>query len=524
MTIRERWILLALTVLTVLAHFINLGLMPLFADEAIRASVAFEMMQHKNYIVPTIWGEFYYKKPPLYNWIIIAFFNAFDSYSEFVFRLPSVVPLMLFGATIWWVSRKRIGERAAILAAFGFVLSGRLLTRDSMLGHIDIAYSLVTFIGFYAVFHYWKRSEYFKLFMVSYLLAAAGVLMKGLPSFLFQGLTLLAWFSYKRDFRKLFSWQHFAGIGLFLFIVCGYFYWYSRYNSLEEYFFQLYDQSSQRTVIDRKWYESLLNILTFPFENLGHLFPTSLFLLFAFRKGIARHWLKNDFTAFTLITLAVNILPYWLSPGYYPRYLFMLYPLAFILGCEAFYAYSERTPKLRNIVLSVFLVAGCAILLSLLAVFFIEDVRTLEHAIPASIVLLLATALVLYLWFRQPAHRIYWSLFFVVLFRLGFDFFVIPYRVYVEKGQRIDRKYHSQQIVEITKGEPLKHKTGTPLFTEYAFYLGVGKGAIMHPEAMKPGTFYLADANAVKDLNVDVFYKFHLGYKEYDIVLVKLRE
>ena len=112
--------------------------MPLFGDEAIRGTVAFEMIKSDNYIVPTIWGDFYYRKPPLYNWLIVAAFEATGSYSEFVLRLPSVIPLLFFIPVIYWVSHKEIGQRAAWLAGFAFVLSGRMITRDSMLGHIDI--------------------------------------------------------------------------------------------------------------------------------------------------------------------------------------------------------------------------------------------------------------------------------------------------------------------------------------------------------------------------------------------------
>jgi hypothetical protein len=144
---REIGIVSILTFVAIIAHLLNLGVTPLMADEAIRANVAWEMIASKNYIVPTMWGDFYYRKPPLYNWVIIGFFQAFNSYSEFVFRLPSVIPLFILSFATWFVSRNHIGERAAAIAAFGFLLSGRLLTRDSLLGHIDIAFSLVTFIG-----------------------------------------------------------------------------------------------------------------------------------------------------------------------------------------------------------------------------------------------------------------------------------------------------------------------------------------------------------------------------------------
>ena len=88
------WITL---LLLIPALFINLGLSPLIHDEAIRGVVAFEMNQSGNLVVPTINGEHYYNKPPLYNWILLGFFNVFNQYSEFVLRLPSVISLLIFG-------------------------------------------------------------------------------------------------------------------------------------------------------------------------------------------------------------------------------------------------------------------------------------------------------------------------------------------------------------------------------------------------------------------------------------------
>ena len=82
-------------------------MLPLFADEPTRALVAIEMMFSDNYWVPTIQGEFYYNKPPLYNWIIAGLFTVTGSMSEFIFRLPSVIPLLLFGLTIFlWTKKK----------------------------------------------------------------------------------------------------------------------------------------------------------------------------------------------------------------------------------------------------------------------------------------------------------------------------------------------------------------------------------------------------------------------------------
>jgi len=526
-TQREKWIVLILGLAAIIAHLINLGLMPLMADEAIRATVAWEMIVSKNYIVPTIWGEFYYRKPPLYNWIIIGFFQVFHSYSEFVFRLPSVIPLFLLSFATWFVSRKHIGERAGAIAAFGFLLSGRLLTRDSMLGHIDLAFSLVTFIGFFTVYYFHKRQNFWALFLISYALAAAGVLMKGLPSFLFQGFTLGVWFIYMRDWKKLFSLSHFVGIGFFVAIVGGYFYAYSQLNSLETYFDELYGQAAMRTVVDKPWYEGVLNIFTFPFENFGHLFPSSLILLFMFRKGIIKRWMQNDFMAFVLLTLAINVLPYWLSPGYYPRYLFMLYPLVFILGAESFVKYSVQRNWLIKTVEIVFLILGIAQGLGYFGVFFLDELRDLSYLTIGALVMVGLSAVVVYLWFKQPQWRIYWAFAFIISFRIGFDLYVIPYRMIDDGSSPPARKEMAELLLQNMKEDrPIKVFDQAPIYKEHAFYLGVARNQIIEKTVeLNPGYYYLVDDNRMKQVKeFESIHSHKMYYKDYDTHLCVIKE
>ena len=346
-----------------------------------------------------------------------------------------------------------------------------------------------------------------------------------MPSFLFQGFTLVAWFAWKRDFKRLFSLPNFVGIAVFAGLVGGYFWLYSQQNSLEDYFLELWDQSSQRTVIDKKWYEGIVNIFTFPFENFGHLFPTSLLLLFMFRRGVIRHWLKDDFTAFTVITIAVNVIPYWLSPGYYPRYLFMLYPMVFILGCKEFVEFAEHRLKLRNVMEWIMFGLGCVLIPALMAAPFLPVVKDLWHVWFSAALLLMAVGGLLWLWFRHRELRIWWFFGFLVLFRIGFDLYVLPYRVADEEDKYQRRQIHSERMVEITGDAEMKILWKTPLFIDYAYYLGVGKGEMMSRDKKpRPGVYYVTETKYMKNHDFESFYHFDLGYREYVIHLVKLRD
>jgi len=64
------------------ALLINLGLMTFIDDEGIRTLVALEMKLSGNYITPTLHGEFYYNKPPLFNWILLGYFKLLGQINE----------------------------------------------------------------------------------------------------------------------------------------------------------------------------------------------------------------------------------------------------------------------------------------------------------------------------------------------------------------------------------------------------------------------------------------------------------
>ena len=72
-----------LVVIGLIAYLVNLGLLPLFADEPTRAVVALEMIFSGNYWVPKINDGYYFSKPPLYNWIIAGTFLITGNMSEF---------------------------------------------------------------------------------------------------------------------------------------------------------------------------------------------------------------------------------------------------------------------------------------------------------------------------------------------------------------------------------------------------------------------------------------------------------
>ena len=91
-----------LFILGAVALFLNLGLEPLHFEEPRRAIVALEMELTGNWWVPKINGEYYYNKPPVYNWLLIGLYKVFG-YEEWCTSgvEGEAIPFALFVDICW---------------------------------------------------------------------------------------------------------------------------------------------------------------------------------------------------------------------------------------------------------------------------------------------------------------------------------------------------------------------------------------------------------------------------------------
>ncbi len=444
-----------LLLLALPVFLINLGLLPLFADEPTRAIVALEMILNKNAFVPNIGGEYYYNKPPLYNWILAGIYLITGNFSEFSTRLPAVIPMFLFALSIYyWVNKFLNDKKIAALSGILFLVNGRMLIYDSMLGHIDIFYSWLTFNSFMFIYHFYARKQWFLLFFVSYLITAITFLSKGMPSIVFQGFTLIALFTYSKNFKKLFSWQHILCGLMCLGIIGLYFLNYQRFNpNLQDYFNTIWDQSSRRTGVKTGFLKTILYILQFPFEHLFHLFPASLLILFCLHKKFWKGLFNNPFLKYCAIIFLANIWVYWLSPETRPRYLMMLYPLIFIIWAHAFYTYRDMLKINGKIFKVVLFVLALLVTLALPTAFFFK----LESIIPFLYLkitfLIIACGVLSYLIYKFKSEYIIPFIALLLMLRLAFSWFVLPHRL--NNLPELSYKKAAIEVGQISKGNPL---------------------------------------------------------------------
>lgn len=327
-SISNRSLFLFALLLLPAAFGVHLGLMPFIGDEAIRALVALEMKLSGNYLVPTLNGAAYFNKPPLYNWFLLVAFRLYGAFSEWPSRLTTLFFLGSFALTVYWAVKPHLGRPAAALSALMLVTSGRILFYDSMLGLIDTCFSWVVYLNWMLLYYFGQRGKWTRMFVASYLLAAAAFLLKGLPAAVFQAISLpLALYLHGAWRSQFFSRRHLTGIVAGAAVVLLYYGAYARYQSLETAFAILFEQSLQRTATHHGLGATILHLFTFPFEQLYHFLPWSLLLLPVAHPSFWRRVNGHPFVRFSFWMLAANLTVYWASVEVYPRYLLMFIPL-----------------------------------------------------------------------------------------------------------------------------------------------------------------------------------------------------
>lgn len=493
-----------IVVLGLVALFSHLGYLPLDtrSDEPRRALVALEMRLSGDYITPTLNGVPYFNKPPLYNWIIAGSYWLFGSYSSLALRLPMLLSLLGFALTVYLVVRRYVGGAVAFAAALMLITNVRILLYDSLLGLIDTTFSWLTYLAFVLVYHFdgaeaGRRKNHTALFLSTYALTAVGFLMKGLPSLVFQALTLLAWFGYTRQWRALLRPAHWLGIGLFLALTGLYYVAYFTRNPIpvENVAGVLFRESAKRTVVQFGIGQTLLHLLTFPFEMLYHFAPWLTAVLLLFRRDVRRVLTANRFVFFNLLTFAVNFVIYWSSPQVYARYLIMFLPLLFTALAYVYYHHTRPTDPQRRWLEGLWLAAAVLITVGSWVPVLLPETRGLPGVGWKAGVTFTALALVTYGLFRQPSNRLVFLILFMVIVRIGFNWFVLPGRL----TTRLAYKEDSERIARLTLGKPLygyRQTIGDDGSKDVnSFHIAALRGDILRLTDQKyPGAYYIADS------------------------------
>lgn len=477
----------------------HLGYLPLDtrSDEPRRALVALEMILSNDYITPTLNGERYLNKPPLYSWIIAGSYNLFGNYSSFALRFPMLVSLVLFGLTVFGFVRRYVSSTVAFATALMVLTNGRVLLYDSLLGLIEITFSWVVYTTMLLMFYFERKQQYTLLYLTTYGLTAIGFLLKGLPPVAFQGITLVGWFIYTNQVRRLLHPAHLAGIALFLLITGSYYWLYFRRNAipLSDVASVLFNESAKRTGLQFGLGKTLLHLLTFPFEVFYHFVPYLLLLVLLIRRGLWRIIKENPFIAFNALTFSTNVLIYWTSPQVYGRYLIGLVPLLFTVLAYLYYEKTVPADRPRWWVERIWLILTICVAAGCWAAVFYPTTRSIPGVVWKTIITSGLLAVLAWQQSQPSVNRLGLMLAVMVVIRLGINWLVLP-------GRFVTRQFYkdsAEQATRFTIGRPLygyQATIGNGQATDVSsFHITAMRRDILRKTTRKmPGTYYIADS------------------------------
>jgi 4-amino-4-deoxy-L-arabinose transferase-like glycosyltransferase len=451
------------------------------------------MLIRGNWLVPTINGESYYLKPPVFNWILALVYNIAGCSSEFITRITTIVSLLLFGLIIFLTGKKYVSLSFGALSAFLFITAAGNLFFNSLLAEIDIFYSMVTYASLICMFHLQQQKKYLPLFLAVYFLGAVGTLTKGLPSIVFTGLSILVFFIVNREFKKLFSWAHLAGIFLYLIIVGGYFIAYNSKGDALKYLLRLTVESGQRLSANT-FGDYLQHMALYPLDTLMNLLPVPVMLIFVIRRSFLKVIRKNPFMKFALLMLIVHFPVYWLPPGGRQRYIIMLYPFMVQIFTYFYLTYfKEEKGKTRvfNLIITIALALGTA---ACLVPFFVRQMGFIPNLVIICLSSFIVMAVTLIFQIKKPDYSILSLVLAMIVIRIFFDFTVLPVRA--TEGAAPENKKTALEIAQIAKGQSVSLYRSTFFPMQSVFYLERERNQIV-PVSQQPvqGEYYITEEN-----------------------------
>jgi len=413
------------------------------ADECRRALVAMEMHISGDYLAPTLNGESYLNKPPLYSWIVAASFSLFGQYSSFALRFPVVISILLLGLVIFFFVRKYCGDGVAAISALAFMTNGRTLIFDSLLGLLEHSLALQIYTGFMLIFLLGEKQRFYLLFAVSYFLAALGLLLKGLPSLAHQGIALIVYFGMTRNWKKLFSAEHVLGLGVFIGTLALYYipFLLAEDVSLTQVIQSLLHESSKRYEF-HGMADFIYVLADYPVDFIYHFLPWTVLILVLFQKKIRSFLIENKFIFYNLLLFLANTPFYWLASLKNPHYLYFLIPLLYTVLIFIYFKTAE-TDRRRNIIEWIL---NASIGLAVIGAIWIPFSGVVQN-VPAlwlkSIFFMLSFGMLFLSFIKWKSWRLYLFTGALILIRLGFNWFVLPQRladgdIYKDRADKVN--------------------------------------------------------------------------------------
>jgi 4-amino-4-deoxy-L-arabinose transferase-like glycosyltransferase len=210
-------------------------------DEGRYVGVAWEMLRSGNWLVPTLDTMPYFHKPPLFYWLTAIATQALGN-NEWAARLPTLLAatglaLGLFAFLRRWATSATALGAVLVLVTTPLFFAGAQFANLDTLVAACISGAILCAADVVLACRHQQRPWRFSL-SLTYILAAFGVLAKGLIGIALPALVVGMWLILLRDLRLVLRLVWLPGVMLFAFVAVPWFAWMqARYPDFLGYFF-----------------------------------------------------------------------------------------------------------------------------------------------------------------------------------------------------------------------------------------------------------------------------------------------
>lgn len=172
------WDLAVLLLFGLLLWTAGLGLRdPWPADEPRFALIARDMVRGAGWLIPTVGGEWYSDKPPLFMWAIACFYWLTGEL-RIAFLLPSLLAGLGTTILVYDLARRLWGREVAVLAACLLLLTVQF-TLQARTAQIDGLLAFWTTLGIYGLVRHLLLGPQWRWYWIGFFAAGLGVITKG---------------------------------------------------------------------------------------------------------------------------------------------------------------------------------------------------------------------------------------------------------------------------------------------------------------------------------------------------------
>jgi len=191
-----------------LAYLPHLGTRDLRLEEGRRATVAREMLASGDWVRPTLYGDTYLHKPPLFPWLVASFGQLIGEVNPLAARLPSALAALGCALVALRFAPDVLDRRTRNLAALLTLGTATLLDKGT-LGEIDATLCLLVAGALKCWWDgYRPDGQSSKSWLAVGLLLGAAGLLKGPAGAALFYLAIGPFLIWQRDLRRLFTRGH----------------------------------------------------------------------------------------------------------------------------------------------------------------------------------------------------------------------------------------------------------------------------------------------------------------------------